>query len=110
MGIVDFAIRGPDVFEEVVWFDVRIPGDVMLEGSNVFVIYRIEDEVAEGCDCCLILHELVLFEGELSRGFNLRLVCSSIVGLESRIGRYDEWDIVGDFCILLEGYDKGEVA
>ena len=82
----------------------------MLEGSNVFVVDLVEDEVAEGLDGCLIFHEFILLEGKLTRGFDLSLVRTCVARLESWIGRYDEWDIVDDFRILFGGDVKGEVA
>ena len=36
----------------------------MSEGSDVFFIDGIEDEVAEGGGCSLVLHEFILFKGK----------------------------------------------
>ena len=50
ISIINFTISFPYILEKVVGFHVGIAGDFMAEGTDVFLIDCVENEVAEGCN------------------------------------------------------------
>ena len=87
-------------FEEVIWLYIRVSGDLMAEGTNIFFINRVEDKVAEGSDGGLVFNKLVLIKGELTGDFDLGFVGGSVASIETWVGGNDEGDIIRYFVVF----------